>query len=82
MAKKQIETPLVQIKGKATVHAPGVEQTLQLRAAGLDYNDAGREAEVARNAELLRQAAERLMNAGGAEALRAELDRLTKELGV
>ena len=80
--KKQIETPLVQVRGTASVHAPGIEDTLRLRAEGLHYADGQRARECDRNAELLRAAAERLMNAGGAEALRAELDKLAKELGV
>jgi hypothetical protein len=83
MAKKQnIKAPKVEVKGTASVHAPGVEQALHLRAEGLDYTDAVRERESARNAELLRAAAERLMNAGGPDALRAELDKLAKDLGV
>lgn len=83
MTKKQnIKTPKVQVKGTASVHAPGVEKMLELRSAGLDYTDDIRERERERNAELLRQVAERLLNAAGPKALRAELDKVVKDLGV
>lgn len=60
----------------------GVDETLRLRSLGLDYSEQQREAEVARNLELFRQAGERLMNAGGPKVVRSEMDKLAKDLGV